>query len=579
MNTQSALINPHKLPENLNEAERQFVACMEAGTSCVFGTGRPKPNDENAHIIRADVVRFFVYGGNSYAPIIGNEIFLSGARIVGALHLMPVSIPYAITFYRCHFDKIIYMPHLECPSLGFFGSFLAEGLQGQGMKITNDMNMGAGFSAEGQINLLNAKIGGSLIFSQGNFKKKNNKTGGRDMEGATINANQIEVGKNVSMSDGFWTDGEVSLIGADIKGELSCSNGKFLHKDGYSLVAESLILGRHLYLRRGFLAEGEVSLFGAHIDGDVYCLDGTFKKGIFAQNAKIKNGFIWGRVRGSGTVNLSFASAAVLNDDAQSHEGFKFNLREFSYSNFYKNIDIKSRIAWLKGRPENEPFSQQPFEHAADVLFSTGDNSDAREILQEKEKLQTRHGKMPGVVRVARWLWGILAGYGYLPQRMMWWSLGIIFAGAVFFGIADYNCHIVPSQPTVVVDAEYRAAETHRCTIPGEPTKGTVRLFPEYSEFHPVVYSMDVFFPFFAMHQEPYWEPKSKKEFPEVPGISGAMSITDIAIKILRFVRDILLYFLRVWFWLEIAAGWTLTSLFVFSITNLLRPRQSSGKE
>ena len=120
---------------------------------------------------------------------------------------------------------------------------------------------------------------------------------------------------------------------------------------------------------------------------------------------------------------------------------------------------------------------------------------------------------------------------------------------------------MVPHQPVVLAHADYKAetippCAEFKCPPERRPTTVVKRLFPDYPEFNALVYSADVFIPFFALHQEPYWYPNP--------------SDSD---------REVLLRILPLWYWLEIGAGWILTSLFLLSVTGVLRPRQSSGEK
>ena len=156
--------------------------------------------------------------------------------------------------------------------------------------------------------------------------------------------------------------------------------------------------------------------------------------------------------------------------------------------------------------------------------------------------------------------------------------------------------------------------------------------FPEeYPEFSPLAFSLDVFIPLFALHQEPFWTPASNKNddlwkssillillvatFAALvalklfvrqcqewirrkrDNVSGLMWVGigmiflvciflalyaagyvhicwDIAIAWLEDWR-----WLTVWYWVEIIAGWILTSMLLLSVTGLLRPSLSSGEK
>ena len=697
-------VNPVKIAElgQLNRAEQMFVDCVTGkekcaeDNSCEIGKARPKEpvyNGRNANVIRADMIRFFAWGGDESHRVQGNVIGLMGAFVPDVLDLNQVPSPYALILASCHFacsDTPVMMMHAEFRFLALTGALLKGGLLGNGARIESDVLMGGGFASDRKVLLRDAQIGGNVLCDGGEFngqdysldaegiRVKGNFTmgngfvangevnltsteigGNLDCRGGKFNneerisiaADKIRVRGGVSMSNEFYAKGEVRMIDANIGGAMQCDGGEFINPQKAAFCADGMKVSGNVFMREPFFADGEVLLRNAIIGGNWYCGGGCFvnkggkaitadnvqvtggvllragfiaegvvwlpdatingnlfcDKGVFrnetdmsltivradiggdvrcdgsnfigyfnAGGVKIKGALGWKQIEGGGTMNLDSASVGVLDDDEESREKFHFILDGFSYARFTTPAGAKSRIEWLTRSPESD-FSLQPFEQAAKVLFTMGHDIDARNILLEKEKLLTERGDMSSAMRFLRRWWGRLAGYGYQLRKTLAWSVGVIIAGTVVFNFADDACHIVPSQPAVVVSEKYMNAQTHKCAIEGEPTKATVRLFPEYSAFQPLAYSADVFFPFFALHQEPYWEPKPKEEFPVIPDISDVTDIPDVKDKVIEFAKGVALYFLRVWFWLEVAAGWLLTSLAVLSITGLLRPRQSSG--
>ena len=77
-----------------------------------------------------------------------------------------------------------------------------------------------------------------------------------------------------------------------------------------------------------------------------------------------------------------------------------------------------------------------------------------------------------------------------------------------------------------------------------------------YEEFHPLLYSLDVFLPFVNLHQEQYWWPDAKA--------SGSFPVFGHR---LRMSGRALRYYL----WLQVIAGWLLSAIFVAGVTGLLR--------
>ena len=517
------ILNPVKFRSLLPllPAEREFARCLANGEPCSFLKDLNAPVAPEAgspeNTIRAEVIRFFAYGGDEKKSVRGKVVALLGAWICGEkpLDLSHADTPYALTFSCCHFAVAVNMQHAKCEALYLNGSRLTRGLTADGLKTKGNVHLRASFSAQGEVRLLGADIGGDLDCAGGEF---------HNLGGEALNADGLKTRGTVFLAGGFSAEGEVRLLGADIGGPLACGGGKFHNPNGFALIAE---------------------------------------------RARLGGGLLWRGIKeGKGVVNLAYAKAGVLTDDLDSWKSFKVVLDGFAYDQFSGSTDADLRLKWLANRPSKLPggiplpFSPLPYEQAAKVLFGMGHARDAREVLLEKERLQTKDSRTPWHHKIGRRLWNVFAGYGYRLRYTAYWAAGFVFLGAFLFHCADENGRMVPHQPVVLANAEYKS-EMARATGNGgqcrdgpKPTEAVARLFPDYPGFNAAVYSLDVFIPFFALHQEPYWYPKPR----EMDG---------------WFLR----WGLPVWYWLEIGAGWILTSLFLLSVTGVLRPRQSSGEK
>ena len=556
------ILNPVKLPPDLNPAERKFAACLAEGTPCLIGGGglpeKSIESGDSANVVRGEIVRFFAYGGDPDGrPVRGPVIGLQGAWVSGDLDLAHANIPYALFFGHCHFADSVVMQHAECAALNLIGSHLAKGLQADELMTKGGVYLCAGFSADGEVRLLGANIGVNLDCEDGKFH--NPKEHALAADGLTTKG-------GVNLRAGFSADGEVRLLDANIGGNLDCVGGDFHNPKEHALAADRLTTKGDVHLHKGFSADGEVCLLGANIGGDLSCEGGKFHnpKGhaLNVQNGNINGGLLWQQVSGDGVVYLGHAKAGVLADELDSWNSFKVVLDGFTYDQISGPTDAKSRIEWLAKRPNEWSFSPLPYEQAAKVLFEMGHANAAREILLEKEDLLTKRGDFPRWWKFGRRVWDFLAGYGYRPwKRTFALSLGVVLFGWLVFWCASEAGRIVPHQPVVLANPDYmagmgRATGDMQCTDGPKPTEVVALLFPDYPEFNALVYSLDVFIPFFALHQEPYWYPKPR----EMDG---------------WFLR----WGMPIWYWLEIGAGWILTSLFLLSVTGVLRPRQSSGEK
>ena len=445
---------------------------------------------------------------------------------------------------------------LSCEG-GKFHNPDGDALAADKMTVKCNVYLRSNFSAEGAVRLLGVNIGGDLSCEGGKF---------HNSDGYALSADKSTTKMDMNLSKGFSAEGEVRLVGANIGGDLDCTGGEFHNSDGDALSADGLTTKGAVYLGGDFSAEGGVRLLNASIGGDLFCAGGKFhnadmnKYALDVDGGNISGCLFWRETTCKGDVNLAYARVDVLADNSDSWKSCKVDLDGFIYNRFSNPMDAQSRIDWLAKRPDGMGFLPLPYEQAAKVLFGMGHARDAREILLEKERQQTADKRTPPFRKFWRELWDIFSGYGYRLRYTAAWMSFFVFIGAFIFWFADESGCIVPNRPIVLANSDYNNAvkgadRQSKCPDAADrPTSVTKRLFPDYPEFNAFVYSLDVFIPVFALHQEPNWHPG--------PCLN----------------RDLTLRFLSWWHWLEIIAGWILTSLLLLSVTGLLRPRQSSGE-
>lgn len=497
------------------------------------------------------------------------------------------------------------------------GRFVNKGREAfcaDNMKVSGSVFMRKGFCADGEMQFLGTTISGDWYCSGAVFQNE---------EGKAIVADRVRVGGNLHMQDGFVAKGEVRLSGAHIGGVFSCQGGAFDNKKGEvipalgtnaALVAQGIQVDGSLLLDSGFRAAGAVVLHNAKIGDSVFC-DGFFINenntalviddatigsdlslrkisaqgavqliradiggqlhfggevygNVIAESARIGNSLLWRNMRGKGLCNLSFASADVFDYDEMSMRGFEFILDGFSYKRFAKRESAAFRLKWLESRPTKNGFSPQPFEQAAKVLFAMGHRGDAREVLYEMEKRRTEdeYTKLSGWrkhrQRALRWVWEKATGYNHLVRQMLKTSAGIIVASALLFGVADYGGYIVPHQPVVLASSQYKNAITGmpqteaecKCSEAPRPTEVVECLFSNYPRFNPLSFSVDIFVPLFSLRQEGYWYPQADAN-----------------------VLSVIRWFVLVWYWFVVIAGWVLTSIFALTITGIWQRQQAGG--
>ena len=549
---------------------------------------------------------------------------------------------------------------LNCDG-GKFHNPSGRALSADGLVTKGDVNLRDGFSAKGEVRLQNASIGGDVncdggkfhnpdgnalfaddmmtkgsVILRGDFSAKGrvqlqSANIGRDLncvngkfhnlDGEALFADGLTTKGSVILRGDFSVKGEVRLLGANIGGDLNCEGGKFHNPGGRVLSADGLTTKGSVLFRYGFSAKGEVRLLGANIGGNLNCVFGEFhnsdknKYALNVDGGNISGGLFWRATTCKGNVSLAYAKASGLADEPDSWKSCKVDLEGFIYNRFVSPINFQSCIDWLDNRPDKMGFSSLPYEQAAKVLFGMGHAHDAREILLEKERRQTKYEKMHLLRRVRRQLWDVFAGYGYRLSYTAAWMLGIVVVGTVIFDIADRYGNIVPAHPVIALSEDYRG----KIASNGN-SRPTQAVKPEYPAFNPLMFSLDVFTPSAVFHQEDSWGPRAGEGawwvallfslvflcavlafcFPwflaiaQMPrsgilarrwvllcgGFAGAgVIVVILGIKFSQTEYLNILWLLTLWYWLEVAMGWILTSMLLLSVTGLLRPRQSYGEK
>ena len=83
--------------------------------------------------------------------------------------------------------------------------------------------------------------------------------------GKSFNADGVKVVGSVFLCQGFTAEGEVRLVGAQIGGDLGCDGGSFKNPGDDALSADGAHVGGSVFLNQGFAADGAVRLPGAKI--------------------------------------------------------------------------------------------------------------------------------------------------------------------------------------------------------------------------------------------------------------------------------------------------------------------------
>ena len=434
------------------------------------------------------------------------------------------------------------------PRPGGSGSGIA--LNADGIDVKGNMFLNHNFHAEGQVRLLGAQVGMTLDCS--NAAVENPPQADVPGSGIAVNADRAVVKGAVFLRDGFRAQGDVRLLGANIGGDLDCSNATFANPprpgvpgSGIALAADGIVVKGTVFLNKGFRAEGEVRLLGGQVGGQLTCTGGSISGAMNADAATVKRALRWTYIVNPErtTLILNDASVGALVDDSKSWPAHgNLFLDGFLYERISSGPrDVKNRLEWLA---RQAAFTLQPYRRLAKVLRDEGDNAGARIVLFEMEK-RRRHQEDRGPF--ARAWTGILKltiGFGYYPGRALLWSIGLTVVGCLLFWGGDTVGSMAPTD---------------------KDAYGTFRqsgqLPPQHERFNALIYSFEGSVPLVKLGQVDRWQPDPNPRWECQPAISVYRPLCRVASPTsLRSFR-----------WVQTCLGWFFATMGVAGVTGIIR--------
>jgi hypothetical protein len=346
-------------------------------------------------------------------------------------------------------------------------------IKGSGMTVTGSVCGNGDTSIAGTVDLAGAEIRGGLQLDalrckapgpQGSLRLPRAVIrAGVHVRWATLDGPVDLVHAQVSASVDFYQS-EVNAVGA-AAGSIDADNisviGDFTVRDAG--VAGSVTL-------RGAHVEGTVDFGGTRLGQADGCSIGA--DGLVAFQLTLAG------AAPPGDIDLSHAAVEVLDDEAQTWPAGPGRpvLAGFTYRQLRSTVPVRRRLDMLRrATPSVEP---QPYEQLAACYRNAGHERQAREILREKLRRESR-----AAGRVTR-LWGLLqdvtTGYGYLPGRAAAIFTALLLSGTAYFGAAAH------------------CAGT-RGLCPVSPT--------DHPTWDPFLYTLDVLVPVIDLGHEKAWDP------------------------------------------------------------------------
>lgn len=549
---------PHNIPKGralqdflpLLPAEEKLRSAVREGEPCIITGARPECRTQE-NTVRAEFLRFLALGDDVACPVHEQGINLTGAWVAGTLDLSGCTLPRRFGAVSCHFEQRLGFQDAHVRGPLVLSNTWVAGLSGARLLVDGDTFLRDGFICAGQVNLIGARINGSLecldgIFGRGDRKFIKHIDYSLSIERAVIKGNVLFSG------DRFLANGAINLHSAVIGGNLSLYQGSFLSENGPEIQAEGLQV------------------------------NGFFR---VKQLRKPLQG-----------IDLTSCRVGRLEDDAGSW-GSNLHLNGFVYENIANGIENQAaaRLVWLKKQVDadyNNPtsFKPQPWKQLIRTLRRMGHDEDARKVAIAYEQHRRKIGVITSRDRqFAHLLFGWLIGYGYRPLRLVYIMLAVWLGCGALYWSAALNGVFAPSNPQVFLHGSPLMLRTlpqdkssaslvlqqdsyQHCRpdypFAGQPTQEKPfnnwylcpQLAGEYTGFSPLAYSLDLLLPLVDLQQEHDWAPY-------VPTPQQNWGDELLALSKYHWTR------LLVWF--EILFGWVASLLLVAVLSGLTNRDQS----
>lgn len=250
--------------ERLEDAELKVLQASASSEILVV----PSENGSRA-AVRAEFLRWLATDSECAPHIDALGIRVYCATVQGKLELEECVVSRALDFRLCEFQAEINLKRASTQGVYFFNSTLNRGIAADRITIHGSLLLRR-IESFGEVCLSGAQIGGDLDCSGAHFI----------VSESALNADGAKIEGDLHFSileeqtpRRFESDGAISLVGAEISGQLMASGAKLSAKE-VALEASGLTVG-DVFLRTesgpDFECFGDVRFVGAYLQGDLDC--------------------------------------------------------------------------------------------------------------------------------------------------------------------------------------------------------------------------------------------------------------------------------------------------------------------
>jgi hypothetical protein len=252
----------------LTAIEERVWQAFASGTR-VDARPHPRPSDELRHgeswgphrQLRAEFLVDLLTGSNTPKAQGVSALRLAGVAVIGELQLEAAEVPYLVELTQCWLSHRPDLRMARLSGLRLAGCRL-PGLRGRNLRVDSDLVLEAGFTADGQVDLTDAHVNGSLRLSGAVLRRAG---------GTALHAERMIIAGAVQASV-LRATGGVRIPNSRIGGNVDFGGARLSHPTGDALHAVGIdVSGSVLGEVEGgrLVARGRVVLSGARIGGDL----------------------------------------------------------------------------------------------------------------------------------------------------------------------------------------------------------------------------------------------------------------------------------------------------------------------
>ncbi|WIY01253.1 hypothetical protein QRX60_45715 [Amycolatopsis mongoliensis] len=427
--------------DDLARLERELIDAARAGDTPV-GSGLTVEElaDDNdpAHEIRARLLREMLLGQRGTLDPKGIKV--QGARITGTLDLDNVAACSGLSVTSCVVTSAITARYASLPWLRLAHCRVGN-VHADGIRVISGMWLDSlrvtGIGGTGAIRLPGSHIGGMLDLSRTEIINET---------GPALFAPGLRVDGNIWLRDaqlgGVSERGAIQLFRAQVDGALIVRGAEIMNLVGPAMSADQLRVEAGLNLDKvhviGGGMHGAIRLIGAQIGGMLSVLESelTNVEGLVLD---VENTRVDSKVFLPITV---ICSEFLTNNSCDRSKrvdinGFRFGALEVMP---YRAMPWQEWLHLI--RCHTEAYRPGPYQQLAAAERAAGHDGNARRILIAQQRdLYDRAPKALGnwLTRRFHWLWGVLAGYGYLTRRT---AAALLITLAVAGGLGLWAGHV-----------------------------------------------------------------------------------------------------------------------------------------